>query len=76
MPYLAVIIPSIPEEHKDKFLAAFPTIAAEMKALPMVLGVSGGEITHMDREEVKDFKFLQTIGEISFQTCGERNSEN
>ena len=64
MPYIAVIVPHIPEGHKDAFLTAFPKIAAEIKVLPMVLGVSGGPIVEEDAVPVEDFKFLQTIGTL------------
>ncbi len=62
MPFLAVAIPQVPEEHKDQFLAAFPKIAAEIKALPMVLGVSAGPIVAEDGAAASGFKFIQTIG--------------
>lgn len=62
MPYLAVIVPDIPEADKDTFLAAWPTISSGIKALPTVLGVSAGPIVGEDGAAPKEFKFLQTIG--------------
>jgi hypothetical protein len=62
MPYIAVILPAIPEAAKDQFLAAWPTVAAEIKALPMVLGVSAGPIVAEDGAAASGFKFLQVIG--------------
>jgi hypothetical protein len=64
MPFLAVVVPQVPEEHKDQFLAAFPKIAAEIKALPMVLGVWAGPIVAEDGAAASGFKFIQTIGKI------------
>ncbi|KAH9208992.1 hypothetical protein DL95DRAFT_394785 [Leptodontidium sp. 2 PMI_412] len=61
MPYLTVVIPPVPAADKDTFLAAWPTIAAQITALPMVLGVSGGPIVFEDGAAVTEFKFLQTI---------------
>jgi hypothetical protein len=62
MPYMTIIIPQVTNDHKDALLGAWPTISKEMKALPSVLGVSGGEIVAQDGAAVTDFKFLQTIG--------------
>lgn len=62
MPYISVVIPPVPEADKDTFLAAWPTIAAQMTALPMVLGVTGGPIVAEDGAAAPEFKFLQTIG--------------
>ncbi|KAH8647618.1 hypothetical protein BGZ60DRAFT_228172 [Tricladium varicosporioides] len=71
MPYISIIVPPIPEDHKEKFLAHFPTIAKEMKELPMVLGVSGGQILGEDHAEVKEFKFIHTI---AFATLEDQKS--
>jgi hypothetical protein len=60
MPYLAVIVPEVPQDRKDKLLAAWPTISKEMTALPQVLGVSGGVIVGEDGAPVTSFKWLQT----------------
>lgn len=65
MPYLTVVIPPVPAADKDTFLAAWPTIAAQITALPMVLGVSGGPIVGEDGAAVTEFKFLQTIGTLA-----------
>jgi hypothetical protein len=62
MPYMTVIIPQVTNEHKDAFLGSWGTISKEMKDLPFVLGVSGGEIVAQDGALVTDFKFLQTMG--------------
>lgn len=62
MPYLAIIIPQVTEEHKEGLLGAWPMISKEMNALPNVVGVSGGQIVAQDGAAVTDFKFLQTIG--------------
>lgn len=62
MPFLTFIVPPVPEEGKDQFLAAFPTIAGQIKALPMVLGVSGGVVVAEDGALATSFKFMQTIG--------------
>ncbi|KAH8786409.1 hypothetical protein F5882DRAFT_518171 [Hyaloscypha sp. PMI_1271] len=61
MPYMTVIIPQVTNEHKDAFLGSWGTISKEMKDLPFVLGVSGGEIVAQDGALVTDFKFLQTM---------------
>jgi len=65
MPYLAIIIPQVTEEHRESLLGAWPIISKEMNALPNVVGVSGGQIVAQDGAGVTDFKFLQTIGTSS-----------
>jgi hypothetical protein len=62
MPYLAIIIPQVTEEHKESLLGAWPMVSKEMNLLPNVAGVSGGQIFAQDGASVTDFKFLQTIG--------------
>jgi hypothetical protein len=64
---MTVIIPQVTNEHKDRLLTAWLTIAKEMNALPSVLGVSGGQIVAQDGAAVTDFKFLQTIGAYIFR---------
>ncbi|TVY75680.1 hypothetical protein LSUE1_G005179 [Lachnellula suecica] len=61
MPYLLVVAPTIPEDHKEKFLAAWPQIVEQIKGVPKVLGVSAGPVIGEDGEKPKDFKFIQTI---------------
>jgi hypothetical protein len=68
MPYMTVIIPQVTNEQKDLLLTAWPTVAKEMKALPSVLGVSGGQIVASDGAAVTDFKFLQTMGTHMFRS--------
>ncbi|KAH7333158.1 hypothetical protein BKA65DRAFT_40792 [Rhexocercosporidium sp. MPI-PUGE-AT-0058] len=60
MPYLSVVVLPVPQADKDEFLAAWPTIAAKMSALPMVQGVTGGPIVGEDGAPTTEFKFLQT----------------
>jgi hypothetical protein len=62
MPYIAVILPSIPEDHKDQFLAKWPEVAEEIKKQPSVLGVSAGPVVAEDGAAATGFKFIQTIG--------------
>lgn len=62
MPFFSIIIPQIPADSKDDFLAAWPTVAAAMKAQPTVLGVSAGPIVAADGQAVTDFQFLQCLG--------------
>lgn len=61
MPYLATIVPQIAAEDKDKFLAAWPAVAAQIKALPTVAGLSAGPILAENSAPVTEFKFLETI---------------
>lgn len=62
MPFLTVAIPNLPAGNGEGFMAAYPSRAAEMKALPMVAGVRAGPIVSKDGVAVTDFKFLQCIG--------------
>ncbi|KAK0111087.1 hypothetical protein ONS95_001465 [Cadophora gregata] len=61
MPYLAVIQPPIPEEHKDGFLAQWPSTAAQILAIPTVLGISGGLVVGENGAPTSGFKFFETV---------------
>jgi hypothetical protein len=64
MPFFSLIIPQVPADSKDEFLAAWPTVAAAMKAQPSVLGVSAGPIVAADGHAVTEFQFLQCLGNL------------
>ena len=64
MPFLSLIIPQIPTGSKDEFLAAWPTVAAAMKAQPSILGLSAGPIVAADGHAVTEFQFLQCLGNL------------
>ncbi|KAH8658526.1 hypothetical protein BGZ61DRAFT_371206 [Ilyonectria robusta] len=61
MPYFHIIAPQIPADRKDEFLAAWPTMSADIKAQPGVAGVSAGAVVAEDGAAVTDFKFVQCI---------------
>ncbi|RSL40549.1 hypothetical protein CEP54_016090 [Fusarium duplospermum] len=61
MPFLAVVIPTIPTEHKEKVLADWPSQKAELKAQPGVLDVLAGPILIEDGAPPTDFKFFQGL---------------
>lgn len=62
MPFLAIVIPTIPAEHKADVLADWPSRKAELKAQPGVLDVLAGPILIEDGVPPTDFKFFQGIG--------------
>lgn len=62
MPFIAVVTPPIPPASKDEFLAAWPSIKADIAGQPNVLGVSGGEVVGENGSPVTEFKFIQTLG--------------
>lgn len=76
MPYLSLIIPQIPAGSKDEFLAAWPTVAAAMKAEPSILGVSAGPIVAADGHAVTEFQFLQCLGKFRLFFLVTRNTES
>ncbi|KAJ4178626.1 hypothetical protein NW767_014819 [Fusarium falciforme] len=61
MPFLAIVIPTIPAEHKADVLADWPSRKAELKAQPGVLDVLAGPILIEDGVPPTDFKFFQGI---------------
>ncbi|KAJ4132376.1 hypothetical protein NW754_015191 [Fusarium falciforme] len=61
MPFLAIVIPTIPAEHKADVLADWPSRKAELKAQPGVLDVLAGPILIEDGVSPTDFKFFQGI---------------
>ncbi|KAH6897400.1 hypothetical protein B0T10DRAFT_455262 [Thelonectria olida] len=61
MPILSIIRPEIPAASKDKFLDAWPTLVADLRAQPGVLHAGGGQIVAEDGQGVTDFKFIQYI---------------
>ncbi|KAK7424665.1 hypothetical protein QQZ08_008548 [Neonectria magnoliae] len=61
MPIFSFIVPSIPADRKDAFLAAWPTIKADLEAQPGVIDVSAGLVVSEDGAPVTGFKFLQTL---------------
>lgn len=67
MAILSIIAPEIPAESKDKFLAAWPTLASDLTAQPNVAGTTGGVIVAEDGAAVTDFKFVHVIGMCSFK---------
>lgn len=62
MPLISIIRPEIPSESKDKFLDAWPTLVADLRAQPGVVHAGGGQIVAEDGQGVEEFKFLQFIG--------------
>ncbi|KAK7403346.1 hypothetical protein QQX98_010867 [Neonectria punicea] len=61
MPIFSIVVPSIPADRKDVFLAAWPTMKADLEAQPGVVGVSAGPVVGEDGAPVTEFKFVQTI---------------
>ncbi|KAF7550511.1 hypothetical protein G7Z17_g5677 [Cylindrodendrum hubeiense] len=61
MPFFTIIVPNVPAEKKDQFLAAWPTLAADLKSQPGVAGVSAGPVVAEDGAAVTEFKFIQCI---------------
>ncbi|KAI8711081.1 hypothetical protein NCS52_01483500 [Fusarium sp. LHS14.1] len=61
MPFLAIVVPTIPAEHKTNVLADWPSQKAELKAQPGVLDVLAGPILIEDGVPTTDFKFFQGI---------------
>lgn len=62
MPFFHIIAPQIPADRKDEFLAAWPTMSADIKAQPGVAGVSAGTVVAEDGAAATEFKFVQCIG--------------
>ncbi|KPM39829.1 hypothetical protein AK830_g6715 [Neonectria ditissima] len=61
MPILSIVAPNIPADRKDAFLAAWPTLKADLEAQPGVAGVSAGPVIAEDGSPVTEFKFVQNI---------------
>ncbi|KAJ3534292.1 hypothetical protein NM208_g7602 [Fusarium decemcellulare] len=61
MPILTIIRPEIPASGKDDFLAAWPTLSADLQAQPGVLYAIGGQVVGENGKKVDDFKFTQYI---------------
>ncbi|KAH7165285.1 hypothetical protein EDB81DRAFT_679020 [Dactylonectria macrodidyma] len=61
MPFFTIIVPNIPADKQETFLAAWPTLAADLKAQPGVAGVSAGPVVAEDGAPVTEFKFIQCI---------------
>lgn len=66
MPIIVIVTVDAPVDSKDKFLAAWPTIKADVAAQSGVLGVSGGQVIAENGAPMTNFKFIQTIGEYFF----------
>ncbi|KAJ3548765.1 hypothetical protein NM208_g847 [Fusarium decemcellulare] len=61
MPILNIIRPEIPAGSQDQFLAAWPTLLAELKSQPGVAHASGGQVVAEDGQKVEGFKFIQYL---------------
>jgi len=62
MPYFTIVVPTISEENKDRFLEAWPTLKEELKSQPGVAGVSAGPVVAENGAAATEFKFVQCIG--------------
>ncbi|KAM5351196.1 hypothetical protein ACJ41O_003919 [Fusarium nematophilum] len=61
MPFFTIVVPEIPAESQERFLSAWPTLQADLKAQPGVAGVSAGPVVAENGAAVTDFKFIQCI---------------
>ncbi|KAM0436680.1 hypothetical protein ACHAPT_002389 [Fusarium lateritium] len=61
MPFWTIVVPTISEENKGRFLEAWPTLKEELKAQPGVAGVSAGPVVAENGAAATEFKFVQCI---------------
>ncbi|KAL6409213.1 hypothetical protein AUP68_05584 [Ilyonectria robusta] len=64
MPILSIIRPAIPPSSKDHFLAAWPTLLAELQAQPGILHATAGEVVAEDGQKVDEFEIIQYLGNL------------
>ncbi|KAI9151305.1 putative epoxide hydrolase [Paramyrothecium foliicola] len=61
MPVVSVLRQTIPAEGKDKFIAAWPGLLADVKAQPGVQHALGGQIVSDNGKDVTDFQWLHLV---------------
>ncbi|KAH6981669.1 hypothetical protein BKA56DRAFT_632006 [Ilyonectria sp. MPI-CAGE-AT-0026] len=67
MPILSIIRPAIPPSSKDHFLAAWPTLLAELQAQPGILHATAGEVVAEDGQKVDEFEIVQYLAFASVE---------